>query len=133
MTLTLELQPDLELRLRREAGRQGLDARSFVLDLLRQNLSRPEPTPDALSEKELLAEINRGLSAEEWERYRELIDKRQQDTLTKDEHAELIATTNQLEEANVFRVQCLGELARRRHTSLNDLMNELGIKPAIYG
>ncbi len=87
MTLTLELQPELELRLRREAGRKGLDARGFVLDLLQQS----------------------------------------------DEHAELIATTNRLEEANVFRVQCLAELARRRHMTLTDLMDELGIKPAIYG
>ena len=86
-----------------------------------------------MSEKELLAEINRGLSAAQWQRYKELIEKRRQETLTGDERAELIATTDRLEEASVFRVECLAELARRRRVTIDDLMNELGIRPRVYG
>ena len=133
MILTLEVQPDLELQLRHAAGRSGLDAKSFVLDLLREHLSRPQTAPEKLSEKELLARINSGLSAAEWEHYEELIEKRRAETLTSDEHAELIATTDQLEEANVFRVRCLAELARRREVSIDVLMDELGIKTNVYG
>lgn len=133
MVLTLEVQPELELQLRREAGRKGLDAGNFVLNLLREYLNVPDAAPEARSEKELLAAVNRGLSTEEWERYRELIDKRRAETLTSEEHAELIATTTELEEANVFRVRCLAELARRRQVPLRALMDELGIKPAIHG
>ena len=133
MILTLEVQPDLEHQLRHAAGVSGLDAKSFVLDLLREHLSRPQTAPENLSEKELLARINSGLSPTEWERYEELIEKRRAETLTSDEHAELIATTDRLEEANVFRVRCLAELARRRRVSIDALMDELGIKPKVYG
>ena len=133
MVLTLEVQPELELQLRHAASLSGLDAKSFVLDLLREHLSRAPTAPEDLSEKELLAEINRGLSAAEWKRYKELIDRRREETLTSDEHAELIATTDLLEEANVFRVQYLAELARRRQVTISDLMDELGIKPRVYG
>ena len=133
MILTLEVQSELELQLHHAAGLSGLDAKSFVLNLLREHLKRSPAAPEVLSEKELLAEINRGLSTAEWKRYEELIDKRREETLTSDEHAELIATTDRLEEANVFRVQCLAELARRRQVTISDLMAELGIKPKIYG
>ena len=132
MVLTLKVQPELELQLRHAASLSGLDAKSFVLDLLREHLSRAQALPEDLSEKELIAEINRGLSAAEWNRYKELIDKRREEKLTSDEHAELIATTDRLEEANVFRVQYLAELARRRQVSIEALMDELGIKPKIY-
>ncbi len=133
MTLTLEVQPEFELQLRHAASLSGLDAKSFVLDLIREHLSRPPTPPEDLSEKELLADINQGLSAAEWKRYKELIDKRREESLTSDEHAELIATTDRLEEVNVLRVQCLVELARRRQVSMDDLMDELGIEPRIYG
>lgn len=133
MVLTLEVQPELELQLRHAASLSGLDTKSFVLDLLREHLSRAQAAPEDLSEKQLLAEINQGLSAAEWKRYRELIDKRRNEALTSDEHAELIATSEQLEHANVFRVQCLAELARRRRITVDALMDELGIKPRVYG
>lgn len=133
MVLTLEVTPDLELRLRREADREGVDAKSFVLGLIRGRLSRPEPSPEARSESELLATISLGLSPDQWQRYRELKARRRSETLTSDEHAELIAITNQIEEDNVYRVQSLAELARRRQVPLRALMAELGIQPVIDG
>jgi hypothetical protein len=38
MTLTLELTPDLEQRLTREAEKRGLPAEEYTLELLRQHL-----------------------------------------------------------------------------------------------
>ncbi len=134
MVLTLEITPELELQLRREADRKGLDAGRFVLNLLREQLGRtgtPLPTPPHRSETDLLEAVNQGLSAERWERYRELIAKRRAETLSPEEHAELIATSDEIEEANVHRVECLAELARRRGMSLDALMDQLGIKPSI--
>ncbi len=133
MVLTLEVQPELEDELRHAAGLSGLDAKSFVLNVLQEHLSKTKRAPEELSEKELLAEVNWGLSATEWERYQELIERRREEALTSGEHAELIATTDRLEEANVFRVQCLAELASRRQVTIGALMDELGIKPRIYG
>ncbi len=133
MVLNLDVQPELEHELRHAASLSGLDAKSFVLDLLREHLSRAQSAPEELTDKQLLAEINRGLTAAEWERYHELIDKRQNEKLTTGEHAELIATTDRLERANVFRVRCLAVLARRRQVTIDVLMDKLGIKPRIHG
>jgi len=85
------------------------------------------------SDSELLATINSGLSPDQWQRYRELKARRRAESLTSDEHAELIATTHRIEEDNVYRIQCLTELARRRQTSMRALMDELGIQPAADG
>ena len=59
--------------------------RASVLNLLRDHLSRPQAAPKDLSDKELVAEINQGLSAENWKRYEELIDRRREETLTSDD------------------------------------------------
>lgn len=42
MTLTLQLTPDLEMRLAREAGRTGLDPNEYALRLLDTALSSPD-------------------------------------------------------------------------------------------
>jgi wyosine [tRNA(Phe)-imidazoG37] synthetase (radical SAM superfamily) len=83
-------------------------------------------------ETELLREINRGLSQEEWQRYRELVAKRRSETLTSAEQTALIALTDQIEEANVCRIERLIELAGLRNTSLEALMDQLGIKTPAY-
>jgi hypothetical protein len=138
MNITLELSPEIEASLRQAVARRDAESARRLLaaaaaPTVETLLSRPQAAPEDLSEKELLAEINRGLSAAAWRRYEELVDKRREERLTSDEHAELVATTDRLEEANVFRVQCLAELARRRQVTLRVLMDELGIKPRIYG
>lgn len=134
MTLTLELAPDLQVRLLREADRQGLDAKRFVLGLIQRQLAGDEAplSPESQTDSELLEAISRGLPAEGWERYHDLIAKRRAETLTPAEYAELIATTESIEEANVQRVACLAELADRRRISIDQLMDDLGIRPAIY-
>ena len=65
--VTLEITPDLESRLRREAAREGLDPQGYILSTLRQRLADarrvavPRSTADEAS---LLRQINRGLPAE---------------------------------------------------------------------
>jgi len=58
----------------------------------------------------------------------ELIAKRRAETLTPDEHAALIALSDQIEDLNARRVECLAELARLRQLSLSELMQQLGLK-----
>ena len=132
MILTLDLQADLEHRLQHEAGINGLDAESFVLHILQERLSPLPGSAQELSDTELLAEINRGLGPSEWARYRELIGKRQAEALSDIELAELINTTERLEETRAFRAQCLVELANRRHTTVDALMADLGLKPELH-
>ncbi len=130
MTLTLDITTDLEHQILQEARRKGLDAKSFVLDLLRETLSAQVSSVRAQRESDLLEEVNRGFSAELWERYRELVAKRQAETLSGEEHAELITLIDRVELANARRIECLAELATLRQVPLRELMAKMGIEPA---
>jgi len=83
-------------------------------------------------EAELLLKINAGVPPDIQERYDELLAKRQAETLTPDEYAELLRLTEQVEELEVQRVEYLVALARLRGTSLTALMADLGIRPPAY-
>ncbi len=129
MTLTLDIATELEHQILQEAGRKGLDAKSFVLGLLRESLASMASSGNARSESDLLEEINQGFPEEIWRRYRELVAKRQDETLSAEEHTELIAMIDRVEIANARRIECLAELANRRQVPLRELMAEMGIQP----
>ncbi len=83
-------------------------------------------------ESELLLKINAGVPPDIQERYNELMAKRQAETLTPDEYAELLRLTEQVEKLEAQRIEYLAELARLRGTSLTALMADLGIRPPAY-
>lgn len=130
MTLTLNLAPELERELRRAADEAGLPPDAYILHILRQNL-RPLQNPERLPrrEAELLEEINRSLSAVEWDRYHALQAKRGGEALTAEEQVELVGLTDEIESANARRMEALAELARLRRVSLRALMAQLGLTP----
>jgi len=132
--LTLELAPDLESRLRREAAREGLDTQGYILSTLREHLARARSSVPRMpsDESALLQEISRGLAAAIWQRYGELKKSRQAETLTAEEQSELIALSDRIEEMNVRRMKSVIELARLRRTSVDALMDDLGIKSPLY-
>jgi len=113
-----------------QLARQGVDPREYVLNVLRERLETETASGRFLSvtESDLLEEINRGLSEAEWQRYHELIQKRQAEQLSEYERSELEATANQLEQFNGHRMECLAKLATLRNTTLSKLMDQLGIK-----
>lgn len=80
-------------------------------------------------ESELLLQINRGLSAQTRKRLNELIEKRQSYTITQDELQELLQLTGQIEKSDAERLKCLIELAALRNVPLDDLIDQLGLKP----
>lgn len=135
MLLTINITPELEAQLRDEAAREGLDANAYIVHTLEEHL-RPSHAhhPPHLSEAEahLLQQINQGLPQDMWQRYHELLDKRHAEILTPDEQADLIALSDQIEEANACRIEHLIELARLRQTSLDTLMQQLGIEAPPY-
>lgn len=135
MALTIEITPELESQVREQAEQQGLGAGEYVVNILQEHL-RHTHRLDApyLPEREgrLLQQINEGLSPDMWRRYNELIAKRRAEILTPDEHAALIALSDQIEELNARRIECLAALARLRQTSLSALMQQLGITTPPY-
>lgn len=133
MTITIQLAPELEDRIREEASASGVDTESWVINALATRLLKPRSLPSTgrrLSAEEsiLMQEINRGLSESEWLRYRQLIEKRDDETLTPDEHAELIGLSDEIEVIHAERLESLSKLARVRGTTLESLMAELGIR-----
>lgn len=131
MTLNLNIDRTLERQLREEAAKRGINADSYAVAAIEEQLRRDRTEPSHLSQEEskLLQQISVGFSGQTWERYDRLIAKRQHGTLTPPELQELKDLTDQLEAENVRRIEALIKLARLRNTSLAALMDELQLKP----
>ncbi len=83
-------------------------------------------------ETELLLKINQGLPFDTQKRYDGLVAKRKAETLTLDEHQELLGLIEQIEKSDAERVKHLADLARLRGTTLTALMKDLGIRLPAY-
>ena len=130
MTLTLDLNPELERQLRFEANARGLTLEQFVLKDLRNRVGH-NPSSSRLNPEEtaLMLVITQGLSEGFWTRYRHLIELRELETLTDLEHAELIDCSDQVEQLTANRTEALVELASLRGQPVHVLRDELGLKP----
>ena len=95
---------------------------------------RAAQRPPRLSraESDLLMKINQGVPADLQSRYDELISKRREAVISRDEYDELLRLTDKVEGLDAKRVEYLAELARLRKTTLPALMADLGIKPPPY-
>jgi hypothetical protein len=136
MPVTVQLHPELERRLRREAARHGLDPEAYVARALEEHLRNSDPHggngaagSKNVSEREsdLLQRINLGLPPERWEQYRQLISKRDDATLSPAEQQTLVGISDQIEAANARRMGYLVELANLRGVGLAAVMKDLGI------
>jgi hypothetical protein len=131
MTLTINLNPELESRMRDEAARSGMEPGAYMVQALEQRLRQSPPDPRRLSaeESELLLKINNGPAGMNWDRYHALLARNRDETIAPAEHAELIAMIHAVEEANAGRINDLIELARLRGVSLDALLESLNILP----
>ena len=102
----------------------------FVRDIIALKAKHQSPSLSK-DETELLLKINRGIAQNIQQRYRVLINKRKQETLTEQEYRELLRLTDKVEIHQAQRLDYLAQLAQLRQISLNDLMTQLGIKPTI--
>ena len=103
----------------------------FVSQVIALQAQRKAPSLPQV-EAELLIKINQGVALEVQRRYDELIAKRRAETLTPDEHDELLCLTDQIEQLEAHRAEYLSELAHLRRTSLTELMQNLDIRPPAY-
>jgi hypothetical protein len=107
------------------------DLEALTTQVLNIQAQRKAPCLSA-DESELLLKINQGISPDMQTRFDRLVAKRQAETLTPEEHRELLALTRQIEAMDAERMACLADLSRIRGMSLENLMNELGIEPPAY-
>ena len=82
-----------------------------------------------LAETDLLLKINIGLSDETWKRYNDLKTRLHEETISGEEHRELLSLIDDVEADNAKRLGYLVELAGLRGTTLDSLMRSLGIGP----
>jgi hypothetical protein len=137
MTITIEMTPELEYQLQQAAAQAGLTPDAYIVQALRERLTPPRPSSAQMqrltaAEARLLMRINQSLAGIAWPRYHALIAKRQAETLTSDEQQEFITLSDQIEAANVQRIEALSELARLRDTTVNTLIQNLGLKPVAH-
>ena len=131
MNVSLNVPPDIERKLKQAASQIGLSPDSYIVRLLQQELqTRATSARLSAEETDLLQRINASLSAVEWERYRALLAKRDAESLNDKEQAELISLSDQIEQANVRRMEAVAELARVRKVTVPELMSTLGLSPA---
>lgn len=105
------------------------------IDLVLQNLIkiRRQKLPSVLSEKEseLIKKINRQLPEEIRSRYNILLNRKESQSLSDQEYAELLELTRYAEQFDVDRLKHLSDLARLRNISLAQLIDDLELKPVV--
>ncbi len=79
-------------------------------------------------ESALFAIINQSLSETERFRLEELGEKRADETLTPEEHQELLRLQQRLEALHAARMKALADLAKLRGVTLTVVMEQLGIE-----
>ena len=132
MTVTVQLPTEMVEALRALAGRRGRDLDSTIAELLGEQLEHqtalaPPSSPPAPTESDLLQQIQQGLPEATWQRYHDLQAKREAEQLTPQEHAELIALTDRIEDWNVRRLELAQQLAARRGVSWQEIVAELRV------
>lgn len=131
MSITIQINPSLEKRLREKASRAGVGLDNLIEHVLETWSETPLPggsNPEKSKENELLQKINNtGFSDDFWAEYKMLIQKRQDEAIEKEELARLIKMSDRLEKTNVQRMKYLIELSRLRNAPVRDLMKQLGI------
>jgi hypothetical protein len=131
-TIHLEAEVSRESLLKAVEQLSPLELDRFVSEVLSLRTHR---VPGRLTapESELLTRINEGLPGPLQDRYNELIARRQDETLTADEHDDLLRLTDEVERLEGERLAGLAQLAHERGVSLSALMEELGIPPRSDG
>lgn len=106
------------------------------LDLVMQEILsiRRKKLPSVLtnSETELLKRINTSAPPVIQKRYNALVKKRKNETIGEEELLELIELTSYMEALGVKRLQYLLELAKLRNITLDQLTEQLQLKPRLY-
>jgi hypothetical protein len=107
------------------------DLETFISDVLILRAKRAAPNLGH-EEARLLQLISKRLPPETQQRYDELTEKRRAETMTSEEHQELLGVNDDIERADAERTGALIELAQLRGVSVQSLKTDLGIRAADY-
>ena len=127
---TIQIETDQLLQAALQMPRPEMEnfvARLFTLKAKQEAPGLPQ------REKELLQQINQGLSPAQARRRKTLATKRHAHTITETELQELLALNDEAERLNVERVKHLVELAALRNVTLDEVMEQLGLNHQHHG
>lgn len=130
-TVEVRSQVSLDELLNGVAQLDTSELEHFISQVLTLRAQRVAPSLPK-EETRLLEKINQGLPPDVQRRYDELTAKRRAETLTSEEHQELLALIDHIEQADAERVQTLTELAQLRNVTVTTLMTQLGIRRPAY-
>lgn len=125
--VTSRVEIDLEEMLNGIARLEADELEKFIDKALALQARRRAPS-FSKDESDLLEKINEGMSADEWMRYEALNNKLHEETISPDEHQELLQLIDHIEQADAERMKNLIELARIRKTSVDALLSQLDIR-----
>lgn len=131
LTLQPTTQPSYHRLLNTVEQLNSLELQQFLLQVLVLQ-AQHQVSGGVYREVELLLKIHQDLPSGLQSRYQELLTKRQAETLTPTEYAELLQCTEQVEQWEAQRVEYLTELARWRRISLDQLLQELNFPSPAY-
>ena len=126
-----QIEPDVDQLLQSVARLGSGELEQFTDRFLALRAHRRAPSLPQ-RESELLQLINRGVPAEVRQRYDALNDKLHAETITDEEHQELLGLIEQVKQADAERLRNLVELAQLRQLSLDELMDQLGLRRPTY-
>jgi hypothetical protein len=125
---TINLRADISIDALLKAAEQlsEPDLRRFASEVMALSAKRTAPSAPK-EEADLLQKINQRFPAETQERYDQLTAKRDAETLTQEEHQELLRLTAEAEALDTERVEALTKLATLRGMTLGEVMRQLQI------
>jgi hypothetical protein len=129
MSILIQIKPSIEDRLRETAFKKGLKLDQYISQFLENTFSDAPTSRTSVSAREaiLLQQINLDIAPETWNLYEILKKKFQKDTISDTELKQFQGITQQVELANVKRIEVLAELAQIRNVSLRVMMAQLGL------
>jgi hypothetical protein len=104
------------------------DLEQLLIQIQQVLAHRQNPSVPAL-ELELLQKINQALPEEIQQKYNDLSAKMRSQTITAEEHQDLLKLIDVVEQADGDRLQHLIQLSQLRNISLTELMQQLQIHP----
>jgi hypothetical protein len=86
-----------------------------------------------LDKAKLLSVVHRKLPSQTQQRWDELLEKRDDASLTTSEYEELLQLTEVVEDLNLQRMTALSQLAQERGVDLRTMMRQLNLPEPVYG
>ena len=123
-----EISIELDQLLTGVAQLDTLDLEQLLIQIQQVLAHRQNPSLPAL-ELELLQKINQALPEEIQQKYNDLSAKMRSQTVTPEEHQDLLKLIDIVEQADGDRLQNLIKLSQLRNISLAELMQQLQIQP----